>query len=67
MGTAASFAVAEHFGMDRGSILSVFDDPLGQDHILATDPDKDERRQNAQRATVEIAFDAISRRKKNQY
>jgi uridine phosphorylase len=67
METAASFAVAEHFGMDRGSILSIFDNPLGQDHILATDPEKDERRQNAQRAMIEIAFDAISRRKKNQY
>ena len=62
METAASFAVAEHFGMDRGSILTVFDNPLGQDHILSEDSEKDERRQNAQRAMVEIALDAIARR-----
>jgi uridine phosphorylase len=62
METATSFAVAEHFGMDRGSILSVFDNPLGQDHILTTDFEKDERLRTAQRAMVEIAFITIARK-----
>ncbi len=62
METAASFAVAEHFAMDRGSILAVFDNPLGQDHILSTDSEKDERRRNAQTAMVEIALDTIARK-----
>lgn len=59
METAASFAVAEHFGMDRGSILAVFDNPRGQDHILTTDSEKDKRRGTAQKAMVEIALAAI--------
>lgn len=62
METATSFAVAKHFGMERGSILAVFDNPLGQDHILSTDSEKDERRRNAQTAMVEIALDTIARK-----
>ena len=61
METAASFTVAEHFRMERGSILTVFDNPQGQNHILITDSEKDERRQTAQKAMVEIALDAITR------
>jgi len=59
METAATFSVAEHFGMDRGSILAVFDNPRGEDHILSTDSEKDKRRRAAQKAMVEIALDAI--------
>ncbi len=59
METAASFAVAEHFGMDRGSILAVFDTPDGDDHILATDSEKEARRVLAQEAMIEIALDAL--------
>ena len=60
METAATFAVAEHFGMDRGSLLSVFDNPGGQEHILTTDSEKNERRTSAQIAMVDIAFAAIA-------
>jgi purine-nucleoside phosphorylase len=59
METAATFAVAEHFGMERGAILAVYDNPRGEDHILSADSEKDRRRRAAQKAMVEIALDAI--------
>jgi purine-nucleoside phosphorylase len=59
METAATFAVAEHFGMDRGSLLTVFDNPRGEDHILSTDTEKDARRAAAQEAMVELALATI--------
>jgi uridine phosphorylase len=59
METAATFAVAEHFGMDRGSILTVFDNPLGEDHILTSDSEKDERREAAQKSMIDLAFTSI--------
>lgn len=49
METAATFAVAEHFGMDRGAILAVYDNPRGEDHILSTDSEKDQHRRAAQK------------------
>lgn len=60
METAATFAVAEHFDMDRGSLLAVFDTPGGDDHILTTDMQKDARRAAAQDAMVDIAVAAIT-------
>jgi uridine phosphorylase len=60
METAATFAVAEYFGMDRGSLLTVFDNPGGQEHILTSDPEKDARRVAAQEAMVEIAVATIA-------
>ena len=59
METAATFAVAEHFGMDRGSLLAVFDNPCGEDHILSTDAEKDARRAAAQEVMVEVAIATI--------
>lgn len=61
METAATFAVAEHFGMDRGSLLTVFDNPRGDDHILMTDTEKDGRRAATQGAMVDIALAAATR------
>ncbi len=60
METAATFAVAEHFDMDRGSLLAVFDNPRGEDHILTADTEKDARRAAAQAAMVDIAIAAIT-------
>jgi purine-nucleoside phosphorylase len=59
METAATFAVAEHFGMDRGSVLAVYDNPRGEDHILNTESGIDKLRRTAQNTMVEIALDAI--------
>lgn len=59
METAATFAVAEHFGMDRGSLLAVFDNPCGEDHILSSDTEKDARRAAAQEVMVAVAIATI--------
>ena len=64
METAATFAVAEYFGMDRGSLLAVFDNPCGDDHILATDQEKDALRAAAQAAMVDMALSTIAKRAK---
>lgn len=56
METAATFAVAEHFGMDRGSILFVFDNPRRQDHMLLLDDDKLKRRDRANRQMIDFAL-----------
>lgn len=56
METAATFAVAEHFGMDRGSLLVCFDNPRQQEHILVADSEKAARRSAAQERMLEIAF-----------
>ena len=58
METATTFAVAEHFGMERGSILVCFDNPRRKEHILIADDEKTERRKVAQRRMVEIALAA---------
>ena len=59
METATAFAVAEHFGMDRASILFGFDNPRHKSHILLTDAEKDVRRARANEAMIELAFAAI--------
>ena len=56
METAATFSVAEYFGMKRGSILNVFDNPSKQEHIMMTDSEKTERRKMAQQQMIEIAL-----------
>ncbi len=60
METAATFAVAEHFDMDRGSLLAVFDNPRGEDHILTAETERDARRAAAQSAMVDMAIAAIT-------
>jgi purine-nucleoside phosphorylase len=64
METSATFAVAEHFGMDRGSLLTVYDNPRGDDHLLASDAERDKHWAKAQEAMVEIALDTIVSRAK---
>jgi uridine phosphorylase len=56
METAATFAVAEHFGMDRLALLYAFDNPRQQEHLLTTAADKDARRSTANRRVVELAL-----------
>jgi purine-nucleoside phosphorylase len=59
MATAATFAVAEHFGMDRASILFVFDNPRRNDHMLLADDAKDRRRASANRQMIDLALAMI--------
>jgi uridine phosphorylase len=61
METAATFAVAEHFGMDRVSILFAFDNPRHSSHILLDEADKTERRARGNRRMNEMAFELIRR------
>lgn len=59
METATTFAVAEHFGMDRASILFGFDNPRHKSHILLTDAEKDVRRSHSNQAMIELALAVI--------
>jgi nucleoside phosphorylase len=59
METAATFAVAEHFGMDRVSILFAFDNPRHSGHLLLDEADKMERRARGNRRMNEVAFELI--------
>jgi purine-nucleoside phosphorylase len=57
METAATYAVAEHFGMDRLSILYGFDNPRRREHLLLSDAQKDWRRGEANRKITQLALD----------
>lgn len=59
METATSFAVAEHFGMDRASILFGFDNPRHKSHILLTDSEKEFRRARGNQAMIELTLAVI--------
>lgn len=56
METATTYAVAEHFGMDRLALLYVFDNPRRREHLLLSDVEKDERRAEANVKMRELAF-----------
>jgi uridine phosphorylase len=56
METATTFAVAEYFGMAHAAILYVFDNPRRRKHLLLSEPEKDVRREQANRAARELAF-----------
>jgi len=56
METATTFAVAEHFGMRRLSLLFAFDNPRRGDHILLTDAEKQERRTQGEKAMIGLVF-----------
>src|SRR5262245_42247948 len=55
--TAATYAVAEHFGMDRLSILYGFDNPRRREHLLLSDAEKDVRRAAANARVKQLALD----------
>jgi purine-nucleoside phosphorylase len=57
METATTYAVAEHFGMDRLAILYAFDNPGRREHILLSDATKDERRARANATMRQLAFE----------
>jgi len=56
METASTFAVAEHFGMKRLSLLFAFDNPFQGEHILLSDVEKQERRAKGEQVMMKIAF-----------
>ncbi len=57
METATTYAVAEHFGMERLALLYVFDNPRHGDHLLLTDADRDVRRARGNARMWELALD----------
>lgn len=59
METAATFAVAKYFGMERASILYAFDNPRQKEHILLEDSEKDARRQVGNQSMIELVLEAI--------
>jgi uridine phosphorylase len=62
METAATFAVAEHFGMDRVSLLFAFDNPRRSSHLLLDEHEKAARRAAGNRRMTELAFAVIGDR-----
>jgi purine-nucleoside phosphorylase len=59
METASTFAVAEYFGMQRLSLLFVFDNPAQGEHILLSDVEKQKRRSDGEQAVIEAVFAII--------
>jgi uridine phosphorylase len=57
--TAATFAVAKYFGMDRTSIVYAFDNPRQKDHILLNDAEKAKRRIKGNELMMQLALDVI--------
>lgn len=60
METATTFAVAEHFGMRRLSILSVFDNPREGAHLGLTESHKDGARAAGEHAMLTLLFNVIA-------
>lgn len=59
METAATFAVARYFGMDRASILYAFDNPRQKEHILLDDAGKNDRRRLGNRRMIKTVLETI--------
>lgn len=59
METASTFAVAEYFGMQRLSLLFVFDNPSQGEHILLSDTEKQKRRTDGEQAVIDTVFAII--------
>jgi purine-nucleoside phosphorylase len=57
METAATYAVAEHFGMDRVAILYGFDNPRRREHLLLSDAERDMRRAAGNERMRQLALD----------
>ena len=61
METAATFAVAQYFNMDRVSILFVFDNPRRKEHLLEGYAEKDERWTAGDTRMVDLALEVVLR------
>jgi uridine phosphorylase len=59
METATTFAVAEHFGMRRLSLLVVFDNPREGAHIALTEHDKSEARKRGEETMRRVVFQLL--------
>ena len=59
METAAAYAVAEHFGMRRVSVLSVFDNPREGSHVALIEAEKAAARERGEAALLRVLFGLI--------
>lgn len=59
METATTFAVAEHFEMQRLAILFAFDNPRKKRHILHGHEDERARRRRGNDLMIQLAFDVM--------
>ena len=59
METATTFAVAQHFGMKRLSLLFAFDNPHQGEHIMLSDFEKQERRAKGEKAVIDIVLSVV--------
>ena len=59
MESAATFAVAEHFGMERAALLFVYDCPGQGEHILLDDQEKSQRRCLGNERMIELTLDTV--------
>lgn len=59
METATALTVAEHFGMDSLAVHFAFDNPRRKEHILLSEPEKDERRQRGAQKMIDTALGII--------
>lgn len=59
METAATFAVARYFSMERSSILYAFDNPRQKEHILLNDAEKDERHKFGNGQMIDMVLEMI--------
>jgi purine-nucleoside phosphorylase len=57
METAATYGVAESFGMERIAILYGFDNPRRREHLLLSDAEKDVRRAAGNERMTRLALD----------
>jgi len=56
METSATYAVAQHFGMQRVALLFVFDNPREGSHVLLQEDDKEARRRLGEAAMIKAAL-----------
>ncbi len=59
METASTFAVAEHFGVERVSILSVFDNPRHGAHLGMEESEKDAARTKGEASALSLVLHLI--------
>jgi purine-nucleoside phosphorylase len=56
METAATFAVAEFYGMERVSVLTVFDNPRHGAHLALTEHEKHDARELGERVALDVVL-----------
>jgi uridine phosphorylase len=56
METAATFAVAEYYGLERVSVLTVFDNPRHGAHLALTEHEKHDAREHGEAVVLDLVL-----------